>query len=129
MSIEDSKKNLLQKMIGGDDFSITGFVNCIQGFLIGLKLTHWETTSYELHKAVEQTQSSLEELLDDFVEAYIGHCGGKRPVFESTIVRDMDTDKLIGYLKKISINDTSLLNIRDEMLQTLYKFKYLKTLV
>jgi hypothetical protein len=31
-------------------------------------------------------------------------------------------------LKGLDVRDSSLLNIRDEMLQVVYKFKYLKTL-
>jgi len=122
------KKGIISRVIGGEDFSLPEFVNCIQGFSLGLRLTHWETTSYELHKAVEMTQSTLDGLIDDFVEACIGMNEGKRPTFVGSVTKEVDPDKVINYLKGMSIKDSSLLNIRDEMLQAVYKFKYLKTL-
>lgn len=109
-------------------FDLPEFVNKIQGFCLGLRLTHWETTSYELHKAVESTQADLEGLMDDFVEACVGMNDGKRPVFEGNVSKDNNEEGLISYLRGVSTRDTSLLNIRDEMLQVIYKLKYLKTL-
>lgn len=122
------KKGLLSAVIKGEAFSLPEFVNRVQGFSLGLRLTHWETNSYELHKAVEMTQESLDGLLDDFVEACIGSNEGKRPTFDGTVSKELDVDKLIDYLKGVGVKDTDLLNIRDEMLQALHKFKYLKTL-
>jgi hypothetical protein len=123
-----NKKGILAKMVSGDTFSISELINKIQGFCLGLRLTHWTTVSFELHKAVESTQADLEELLDSFVETFIGMHGGNRPILEKTVTQELDEDSLITYLKDVSIKDTSLLNIRDEMLQVIYKFKYLKTL-
>lgn len=122
------KKGILSKMITGDGFSLPEFVNNVQDFCLGLRLTHWETTSYELHKAVEMTQESLEGALDTFVETCVGMNEGKRPTFNGTVSKVVDPDKLIDYLKGIAVRDTALLNIRDEMLAALYKFKYLKSL-
>lgn len=122
------RKNLLSAVIKGESFSLPDFVNRVQGFNLGLRLTHWETTSYELHKAVEATQESLESLLDDFVEACIGKDDGKRPSFSSSVTKELDPDSLLDFLSSVSIKDTDLLNIRDEMLQALHKFKYLKSL-
>lgn len=122
------KRGIISKAVTGEGFSLPEFVNNVQSFCLGLRLTHWETTSFELHKAVEMTQESLEGALDTFVEACVGMNEGKRPVFSGTVSKEVDPDKLITYLKGISVKDTSLLNIRDEMLQALYKFKYLKTL-
>lgn len=126
--MEDSKRNVLKMVVGGSDFSLSDFVNCIQGFSLGLRLTHWETNSFALHKAVEQIQDSIDDSLDDFVEAYIGSCGGKRPAFNGCVEKEVDTDKVISCLKGINVSDSSLLNIRDEILEAVYKFKYLKTL-
>ena len=122
------KKGIMAKAITGEGFSLPELVNKVQDFCLGLRLTHWETTSFELHKAVELTQESMEDLLDSFVEACIGMNEGKRPTFSSTVTKVVDPDGLIDYLKGISVKDTSLLNIRDEMLQAIYKYKYLKTL-
>jgi hypothetical protein len=121
-------KALLSRVIKGEGFFLPDFVNRVQGFNLGLRLTHWETTSYELHKAVETTQESLEGLLDDFVEACIGKDEGKRPSFQGTVTKELDPDSFLDFLSSVSIKDTDLLNIRDEMLQVVHKFKYLKTL-
>ena len=118
----------MNKVITGESFCLTECVSYIQGFCLGLRLTHWETTSYELHKAVEMTQETMEELLDSFVEACVGMNEGKRPTFNGTVSKETDPDKVISYLKGLSVRDTALLSIRDEMLQAVYKFKYLKTL-
>lgn len=128
MDLSNVKKNILSSTLSGDGFSLQELVNKVQGFCLGMRLTHWETTSYELHKAVEATQESMEGSLDAFVEAAIGMNGGKRPKFNGTVTKDVDEDALISYMKGISVKDTSLLNIRDEFLQHLYKYKYLKTL-
>jgi hypothetical protein len=120
------KRGIMPNRDGG--FDLPEFVNIIQGFCLGLRLTHWETTSYELHKAVESTQAALEGLMDDFVEACVGMNSGKRPTFGGVVSKDTDEDNIISCLKNLSVKDSSLLNIRDEMLQVIYKFKYLKTL-
>jgi hypothetical protein len=127
--LEDKyKKGILAKVINKEDFSLPECVNCIQSFCLGLRLTHWETNGFALHKAAEEIQGTLEDLMDKFVEAAVGCNEGKRPTFKETVTKDTDPDKLLDYLKNIPIKDTSLLNIRDEMLQAIYKFKYLKTL-
>ena len=128
MNQDIMKKGILAKIVTGDGFSLPEFVNEVQGFSLGLRLTHWETNSYELHKAVEMTQETLDGLLDAFVEACVGMNEGKRPTFVGTVSKQVDPDKFIECLKGIQVRDTSLLNIRDEMLQAVYKFKYLKTL-
>ncbi|MFA5261715.1 MAG: hypothetical protein WC450_10850, partial [Candidatus Omnitrophota bacterium] len=79
------KKNILYGMISGNGkFKFEDFISEMQGFCLGLRLTHWETTSFELHKAVEMTQATLEGLLDDFVEAFTG-MDGKRSTFKKDI--------------------------------------------
>lgn len=123
------KKDLLAGIVSGDKFKLEEFINELQGFCLGLRLTHWKTTSFELHKAVELTQGTLEGLMDDFVEAFVGMNGGVRPAFVQEVKASNDEDAMIECLKGISVRDTSILNIRDEMLQAVYKLKYLKTLV
>jgi hypothetical protein len=54
--------------------------------------------------------------------------GGPRPKFKSNIERIDDPEYVISCLKKLPLSDSSLLNIRDEMLQAVYRYKYLKTL-
>jgi hypothetical protein len=127
-NLSSLKKGILSKALTGSGFTLQDLVNRVQGFCLGLRLTHWETTSFALHKATEAIQDSLEGSLDAFVEACVGMNEGKRPTFNGVVSKTLDPDELLTYLKGIDVKDTSLLNIRDEMLQSLYKFKYLKTL-
>lgn len=113
---------------GEGNFKIEEFIAELQGFSLGLRLDHWQTKSYANHKAVELTQETLDGLIDDFVEAYVGMLGGSRPEFTREIKASTEVDATITCLKNLAVNDTSLLNIRDEMLHALYKLKYLKTL-
>ena len=123
------KKNIVAGLMAGKgEFKLEELVEKVQCFCLGLRLEHWKTTSYELHKAVESTQSDLEGLLDSFVEACVGMYNGARPEFKEDICACLDENSLISYLKEIPTRDSSLLNIRDEMVATLYRFKYLKTL-
>jgi hypothetical protein len=123
------KKNIIIGLNAGkSEFHLEDLVNEVQSFCLGLRLEHWKTTSYELHKAVEMTQASLEDALDAFVEACVGSMDGVRPVFNEELSATTDEKTLIEYLKNITTRETDLLNIRDEMLQALHKFVYLKTL-
>lgn len=124
-----ARKSILSTVLSKEGgFKLEEFVAEIQGFCLGLRLEHWETTSYELHKAVESTQATMEDKLDDFVEACIGMYGGSRPVLKKTIEATTDENHIITCLKGVDLKDSSLLNIRDEMLQAVYRYKYLKTL-
>ena len=129
MGIMIEKKNILLGLNAGKgDFHLEDLVHEVQCFCLGLRLEHWKTTSYELHKAVEMTQASLEDALDSLVEAAVGCANGARPEFDEELKACTDENYLIGYLKNITTRETDLLNIRDEMLAALHKFKYLKTL-
>ena len=124
--MEDKKKKIVSDAV--TKFRLEDIIQKLQGFSLGLRHEHWETTSYETHKAVELTQETIDELVDDFVEAYIGLCDGERPVFKKDLTASCDEDSIIEDLKSLDVTDSSILNIRDEMLQAVYKYKYLKSL-
>jgi hypothetical protein len=106
-----------------------------------VKLYHWQTRIYARHKASDELHGKFLELMDTFVEVYIGRY--TRPKFNGSLnIKIMEyndksmvtflTDfvlylevELIKYLKK---SDTELLNIRDEMISTLNQTLYLFTL-
>ena len=121
-----SKKEIVSDAVS--KFKLENLIQELQALSLGLRHEHWETTSFETHKAVEQTQEALDELIDDFVEAYVGMCDGARPVFKKDLEASTDENSVIKCLDEIDVEDSSILNIRDEMLQVLYKYKYLKTL-
>jgi hypothetical protein len=109
-----------------------------------IKIYHWQTKSFARHKATCDLLASLEPLIDDFVETYMGcyerpDFGGKG--FKIAIEELSDSDdsapkiitSVIDYLKGdfnkyVKPTDTDLLNIRDEMLGVLNKTLYLFTL-
>ena len=109
-----------------------------------LKIYHWQTTSYSEHKALGMAYEALEESIDQFVEVYQGTFGRVRSASGSFLfeLENLQTespelqgkiDQWITFLKSFSndadLNDKSdLLNIRDEMVATLNKLKYLITL-
>lgn len=110
--------------------------------LDNLKLYHWDTKKYSRHVSTDNLHNKLSELIDKFVEVYIGKYG--RPVFtESFSVKIKQyNDQNITVALKSYINfltndlvthldpkiDYDLFNIRDEILSELNKTMYLYTL-
>jgi hypothetical protein len=104
---------------------------------LNIKLYHWNTNSYSRHKATDQLGQKILELSDKFVEVFIGKYKVKPMIHKIKIVNDFITDdgseillrKSAKYLEELhlKINDTELLNIRDEILgelqQTLYLYQ------
>ncbi len=107
-----------------------------------IKIFHWYTLSYPSHKATDELHSKMSELVDSFIEKYIGGVGGgKTPVFhdrgghnipfcECKSLEHFRT-KLAEYKTfLISLTErldgvTELLNIRDEMLGEIDQAVYL----
>lgn len=109
--------------------------------LLNIKLYHWETKTFSRHKASDELHSKLSELIDKFIEVYIG--GYTRPIFNEVFkikVNQLDDNNIKDVLheyirflqykipKYIKESDTHLLNIRDEMLAEINKTLYLFTL-
>jgi hypothetical protein len=100
-------------------------------------LYHWNTTSYSRHKATDKFNERFLELVDKFIEVFIGTYNIKPVLKEIYVNKDFLTDKgivdLFIFTRKylVSFNkfmlSSDLLNIRDEILaevnQTLYLFK------
>lgn len=103
-----------------------------------LKLYHWQTFSYARHKASDKLFAKLVELIDEFVETYMG-CQNQRVQLHRPLVIRSFTDATIirclhqfrAFLTDMESHlprrgSTDLLNIRDEILgavdQTLYLF-------
>ena len=106
-----------------------------------LRFLHWQTKSYAKHQAYGGIYSSLDGLIDTFVETCMGKHG--RPSYSGGYTLEgQDIDEisiqefvdgtvsfLIGLTEKYDGKaDTDLLNIRDEMLGEFNKLKYLLTL-
>ena len=104
---------------------------------LNIKIYHWNTTSYSRHKATDQFNEKLLDLVDKFVEVYIGRYKVKLDIsnikIEASFLSDEGSEKLLlkskEYLEGMEniLKDTDLLNIRDELLgeinQTLYLYR------
>ena len=117
---------------------ITNFITLQQQF----RILHWQTKSYARHIAYGGIYDSLDDLIDNFVEVYMGKYGrveftsGEGSiVLKNTSVLGLNEflNQNIEFLISLtdSLNqtkDTDLLNIRDEMMGEINKLKYLLTL-
>jgi DNA-binding ferritin-like protein len=104
-----------------------------------IRIFHWQTDSYAQHKAYGKAYESLDDLVDSFVEKYMGSFGRSKPtttfvlelkpLSQSNV--DISIQYFIDYLKDMNneISDnTDLLNIRDEILGEIHQLKYLLSL-
>jgi DNA-binding ferritin-like protein len=106
-----------------------------------LKVYHWQTESYAQHKAFNHAYKEFTDLIDTFIEEFMGKNARimAKDGFkvESSNISDKDPEKFIeeyiSFLvtelpKQLKPEDTNLLNVRDEMLGALQRLKYLLTL-
>jgi len=118
-----------------------GFIKFYFSLQLNLKLYHWMTLKHPRHVASDNLFSELAELVDKFIEVYIGKYG--RPKIDEFDIKvlNLNDKTIIDFLKKciekISINwvdtidltrDTDLLNIRDEIIGSINRTLYLFTL-
>jgi len=115
-----------------------------------IKIYHWSTLSYPTHKATDELHEKMSELVDSFIEKYIGHLsrrseGGSSttgvPVFKkgaaavvgfceckSLEIFCRKLDEYISYMEGLTKRldgYTDLVNIRDEMVGGVAQALYL----
>lgn len=103
-----------------------------------MRVFHWQTKSFAQHEAFGMSYDTLDDLVDTFVEVYLGKTQSRIREDELHIVLSTRVEVIeflqnsIEYLTKFTqvfdSEDSDLLNIRDEMLACLNKLKYLLTL-
>ena len=104
-----------------------------------LRVYHWLCNTYAQHKAYGNAYDNLSDLVDTFIEIYMGKYGkaNNNITLNIELTTDISSsaefiESAISFLTKINEiageDDTDLLNIRDEMLAALNKLKYLLTL-
>ena len=108
---------------------------------VQFKIMHWQTKGYARHNAFGMVYDTLSDLIDTFVEESMGKYG--RFVLEDedkTIqiqnLSEINTRAMINTIAQSLVQftdefdsiDTNLLNVRDEMLGSVYKLSYLLTL-
>ena len=106
------------------------------------RMLHWQTKSYAKHNAYGGIYESLDGVIDEFIETYMGKYGivtfenGEGTiVLKNTESLDLNSfiKENISWLKGLTQklnpeNDSDLLNIRDEVMGSLNKLRYLLTL-
>ena len=130
---------------------IADHILCFLELLNTIKIYHWSTLSYPTHKATDELHGKLSELVDSFIEIYIGHCargagrgaGAGVPRFRFKSEKDASIEfceckspdafckvlddnivHLEGLTDKLH-GYTDLANIRDEMVGALAQALYL----
>lgn len=107
-----------------------------------IKLYHWQTHSFAQHKATDDLLDSLDKVIDEYVETYMGRYGRPRMNARNNTIRvqNMNPKMAVKFIKecatyiegplikKLKPTDTDLINLRDEMLRDLHKVLYLFTL-
>ena len=107
-----------------------------------IKILHWQTTSYAEHKTLDGLFGELSSHIDEFVETFMGKYGRILAQNNFNIILQnysslapMDLmNQMVVYLSVDlptmldTQKDTDLLNIRDEILASVNKTKYLLTL-
>jgi hypothetical protein len=105
-----------------------------------LRILHWQTRSFSRHKGFGKTYNALGELIDTFMEAYMGVYGRPELTENNITLQNLDdmsvsefVDESIEFL--VSFNqkldnekDSDLLNIRDEMMTKMKALRYFLTL-
>lgn len=106
------------------------------------RIHHWQTESYAEHEAFGSAYESLGDLLDQLVETHQGKHGRiMYPSPASIEIVNYKNLEIQSVLEEVTNyissefekevdpqKDTDCLNIRDEILQSLNKLKYLLTL-
>lgn len=103
-----------------------------------LRVFHWQTTSFAQHKAFGEIYDELNDIIDEFVETFTGKYGRNQANLRMEItLTSLSEEVLPRYLDAFTsflesmdkeIDDTSILNIRDEMLGQVNKLRYLLTI-
>jgi DNA-binding ferritin-like protein len=107
-----------------------------------VKILHWQTTSYAEHKTLDGLYGDLSGHIDEFVETFMGKYG--RVLAQnnfSLTLQNYSSLPPMDFMNQIAVylidelptmldprQDTDLLNLRDEILGSVNKTKYLLTL-
>ena len=126
------------KTIASKQDAFNTFVQFLFMFQVTIKLYHWRTDSYSRHLITDKFNTSLLEVIDRFVETFIGNYNMK-PQFDMVpvLVDNISDSKIIDLflvarttLQNVEefTQNSELLAIRDDLLayveQTIYLFRF-----
>jgi DNA-binding ferritin-like protein len=106
-----------------------------------VKLYHWKTKEYSVHKATDELKERLEYNVDRFVEILIGKCGSRLTGIQHRVrlidIRNTDSLRhkifeyrgfLVDFNNILDKNvDSELFSVRDDILGDINQFLYLLT--
>jgi len=112
--------------------------------LLMIKLFHWNTHTYSVHKATDELYSKFNEHMDKFIEVLLGKTGSRIELYNTKSISLLNLhnneqlkhkiNQFKSYLVSFDTNkalstmsNTDLLNIRDEILGDMNQFLYLLT--
>ena len=107
-----------------------------------LKLHHWQTHEFSTHKATDEILLKLDDLIDEYVETYMGEYGRPSVTKGTGIIqiKNLSEKAVVSFVKEAIVHlqtkfvkgykasDTALLNVRDEMIGALQKLLYFLSL-
>jgi DNA-binding ferritin-like protein len=142
--VRSNKKTCKNMKKSSNKYSHPHIVTTFLQMLNTVKLFHWKTSSYAVHKATDKLYDTLNSNIDTFVEIMLGKTQNRvnlthhksLPLLDYTSINDFKREVnkykefLINMNKDININITNnsdLLNVRDEILGNLNQFLYLLT--
>ena len=114
----------------------SGIVSKLIQLQIQFKIFHWQTFSFAQHHAFGELYAALSESIDEFVETYQGAYGrfdfsgagmGFVNLNSADFIAFINENIMVLQSWERYFSNTDLLNIRDEILASLNKTKYLLT--
>jgi hypothetical protein len=130
------RRSIGKRSIKRGAYSPNGIVATLTEMLHVVKLHHWRTHDYSVHKATDNLHEALSEQVDSFVEKLLGS-KHTRSNLTSLRMRSYNTlpalKQRVEYYKRYlrgmpASLGTDLLNIRDELLGSLNQFSYMLSL-
>ena len=117
-------------------------VNIVPEFLSlvnNLKMKHWNTHKYSVHKSIDEILERVNGLVDKFVEVLVGKSSNNRSKYlyafdikikvmkdnELTAYLDEFIEFMVGISPKLEGKDSDLGAIRDELVAEINQLKYL----
>ena len=118
------------------NYSVNGIVATMTEMLHAVKLHHWHTHDYSVHKATDNLHEALSEQVDSFVEKLLGskHTRSNLTHLRMNACNSLpELKRRIEHYKRYlrgmpASLGTDLLNIRDELLGSLNQFSYMLSL-
>lgn len=87
------------------------------GVLGQIKVFHWCTMSYSIHKALDELHKSLSDFTDEFIEVYMGKSNKQPcPLFTISMNANNDVTNIIEYLEE---QREIIRNMRNKQFKTL----------